>query len=105
MQHWSVKELQARLQTAKPVLLDVRETWEYDICHLPETQLIPMGQIPSRLSELDPAAEIVVICHHGIRSRQVGLYLEHHGFKNLINLSGGMDAWAREIDTSMAVYT
>ena len=105
MQHWSVLDLQTQLQTHTPVLLDVREPWEYDTCYLPNSILIPMGDIPNRLDTLDPEVQTVVICHHGIRSRQVGIYLEHNNFKHIINLSGGMDAWARTIDPTMAVYT
>ena len=66
--------------------------------------LIPMGQITSALNELDPDRITVVICHHGIRSRSVGRYLEQQGFEHIINLSGGVDAWAREVDLDMAVY-
>jgi len=109
MQHWSVQDLQANLAShiaddTPPLLLDVREPWEYDIGHLANTQLIPMNQIPQRLEELPTAQDIVVICHHGIRSRQVGLFLEHNNFTHIINLSGGMDAWARQVDTTMATY-
>ncbi len=56
------------------------------------------------LSKLDQQQEIVVICHHGIRSRQVAMFMENYGFKNIINLHGGIDAWAREIDSTMALY-
>lgn len=87
-----------------PLLLDVREDWEYELCHLQNSVWIPMGQIPNRVEELDPQRETVVICHHGIRSRQVALYLMHMGFENLINLQGGVEAWAVEIDPTMARY-
>ena len=87
-----------------PLLLDVREPWEYEICHLGSSTLVPMGQIPAAVASLDPDRETVVICHHGIRSRQVALYLEHLGFNRIVNLSGGVDAWAREVDPEMAVY-
>lgn len=88
----------------RPVLLDVREPWEFQTCHLPESLLVPMREIPGRLGELDPAAETVVICHHGGRSLQVAAFLEKQGFSRLHNLSGGVDAWARTVDTSMPVY-
>ena len=106
MKQLSVQELQQHLQQSAqaPLLLDVREPWEYDICHLPGSELIPMGSIPQSIDRLDPARETVVICHHGIRSRQVCYYLEHMGFSNVINLGGGIDAWAREIDTSLDTY-
>ncbi|MFP4079230.1 MAG: rhodanese-like domain-containing protein [Ectothiorhodospira sp.] len=89
---------------ARPILLDVREPWEYEIVHLPGSQLCPMDRLPERAKTLDPRAEIVLICHHGIRSRQAGLWLEHLGFSRLINLEGGIDAWAREVDPSLPVY-
>ena len=88
----------------KPLLLDVREPWEYKIVHLDGSQLIPMRQIPGALDSLDPDRETIVICHHGIRSRQVALYLERNGFSNVVNLRGGMDAWAKETDTSLPTY-
>jgi rhodanese-related sulfurtransferase len=87
-----------------PLLLDVREPWEYRICRIEGSQLIPMGQLAGALKALDPQRETVVICHHGIRSRQVALYLDHIGFENVINLNGGVEAWAREVDLDMATY-
>lgn len=87
-----------------PLLLDVRETWEFDICSIANSQLIPMGQIPTKLDQLDQKQEIVVICHHGIRSANVCHYLEHEGYEQMINLSGGVAAWARDVDLDMAVY-
>ena len=87
-----------------PLLLDVREPWEYQTVHLPRSKLIPMMQIPAALSQLDQNEEIVVICHHGIRSRQVAYFLEGNGFRNVINLYGGIDAWAREVDSSLPIY-
>jgi len=88
----------------QPLLLDVREPWEYQIVHLEESRLVPMRQIPAELDSLDEQQEIIVICHHGIRSRQVALFLESHGFRNVINLRGGIDAWARHTDTSLPTY-
>ena len=63
-----------------------------------------MGQIHAQLNQLDKSRETVVICHHGIRSRQAGYYLEQAGFDNVINLKGGVDAWAKVIDKTMATY-
>jgi rhodanese-related sulfurtransferase len=99
-------ELKALLDTSGPatLLLDVREPWEYAICHIAGCKSIPMGQIPSRMGELDPNANIVVICHHGIRSREIAQLLEQAGFTDVANLQGGIDAWAREIDPEMALY-
>jgi len=87
-----------------PLLLDVRENWEFDICSIDDSILIPMGQIPAKLDQIEPDQEIVVICHHGIRSANVCRYLEHQGYEQMINLSGGVDAWAKDIDINMAVY-
>ena len=99
-------ELHTHLQTTdtNPLLLDVREPWEYEKCNLENSQLTPMRQIPSVLNELDPDQEIIVICHHGIRSRSVAAYLSSNAFSNVINLTGGIDAWAKTVDLSMATY-
>jgi rhodanese-related sulfurtransferase len=90
--------------SALPLLLDVREPGEWDICHINGSQLMPMQSVPSRLSELNPEQEIVCICHHGMRSAQVGYFLERNGFDNVINLAGGIDAWATQIDPRMRRY-
>ena len=87
-----------------PLLIDVREQWEYDVVHLPDSELIPMSQLPAQLNRLNRDAEIVVICHHGIRSRAAAIYLEQQGFKKVINLKGGIDAWAKDVDHSMPTY-
>lgn len=106
MRHMTPAELKTHLEraTTPPLLLDVREPWEYQICHLPQARLLPMRDIPAAAGELDPATETVVICHHGVRSRAVAQYLERAGFMNVINLTGGMDAWARSLDPGMALY-
>jgi rhodanese-related sulfurtransferase len=89
---------------ADPLLLDVREAGEYEICHIANSQLIPMNTIPSCFTELDEEATIVVICHHGMRSYQVGSFLERQGFAHVINLNGGIARWAEEVDLAMARY-
>lgn len=109
MQQVSVRELKHRLSasdpaTAKPLVLDVREPWELQRCALPQATHIPMREIPARLVELDPDTEIVVMCHHGVRSQQVAYFLASRGYQKVFNLSGGIDAWAREVDPSMATY-
>jgi rhodanese-related sulfurtransferase len=88
----------------KPLLLDVREPWEFQTCHIEGSQLVPMGEIAARAGELDASAEVVVICHHGGRSMQVAMFLEKKGFSEVINLAGGVDAWARTVDPAMPVY-
>jgi rhodanese-related sulfurtransferase len=87
-----------------PVLLDVREMAEYQICHIDNATLIPMNTIPARMSELDLDAEIVCICHHGGRSMQVAAFLERNGYANVTNLTGGVHAWAQQVDPSMSTY-
>lgn len=88
----------------QPVLLDVREPWEFQICRLPGSLHIPMNTVPVRKDQLDADAETVVICHHGSRSLQVGLFLERAGFSRIFNLNGGVNAWARQVEPAMPVY-
>jgi len=106
MQQMTVHALKERLAQpgAKPTLLDVREGWELNICALHGALHIPMGQIPARAGELDPEQELVVVCHHGVRSMRVAQYLASRGFCKLYNLQGGVNAWAREIDPAMPTY-
>ena len=107
MQHLRPAELKTWLDDParpRPLLLDVREAWEYERCHLDGATLLPMSVMQTRLAELDPSREIVVICHHGVRSFHVARFLEHNDFGNVINLTGGIDAWAREVDRGMATY-
>lgn len=91
-------------QREPPLLLDVREPWEYRHCHIEGSRLVPMQSVPAHLAELDPGRETVVICHHGVRSYHVARFLEHQGFANVINLTGGVDAWAKEADPTMPTY-
>jgi rhodanese-related sulfurtransferase len=88
----------------KPLLLDVREPWEFQTCSIAGSLPLPMGEVASRKDELDAEADIVVICHHGSRSMQVALFLEKNGFPKVHNLAGGVDAWAKTVDPSMPVY-
>jgi rhodanese-related sulfurtransferase len=98
-------ELKARLERDdKPFILDVREPWEVQMASMPGAANIPMGEIPARLSELDSRRETVVICHHGIRSAEVAVYLARRGFERVINLAGGIDAWSREVDPAVPRY-
>lgn len=106
MRELSARELYEHLKQTgdAPLLLDVREPWEFGQASIDGSLLIPMRSVPGRLGELDPDRETVVICHHGIRSRMVGHFLERQGFSNVINLSGGIAAWARDIDRQMPTY-
>jgi rhodanese-related sulfurtransferase len=107
MKQISAKDLAAWLGDAgkaKPQLLDVREPWEFQTCRIEGSTPMPMGEVPARAGELDPDAEVVVICHHGGRSMQVGMFLEKNGYAKVHNLAGGVDAWAKTVDPSMPVY-
>jgi rhodanese-related sulfurtransferase len=99
-------ELKSYLEQSdrRPLLLDVREPWEFECCHIDGSVLVPMRAIATEVSELDPERETVVICHHGVRSRFVARSLEHCGFRRVLNLAGGVDAWARDVDKTMAIY-
>ncbi|GGC82964.1 rhodanese-like domain-containing protein [Undibacterium terreum] len=107
MQHITAPELASWLADKEknpPVLLDVREPWEHETCHISGVMLMPMQSVPERISELDQDATIVCVCHHGGRSMQVASFLERNGFANVINLTGGVHAWAQEVDTAMPTY-
>jgi rhodanese-related sulfurtransferase len=107
MQHITAPELAARLadpSRPQPLLLDVRENWEVETCHIAGSTPIPMNLIPIRVNELDDDREIVCVCHHGARSMQVAAFLERNGFANVTNLTGGIHAWAVQVDPSMAKY-
>lgn len=107
MHHISAPELKAWLEDATlvpPILLDVREGWEFALCQIAGSIHIPMGNIPADQARLDPDATYVVICHHGVRSYQVAGFLERQGFEKMINLDGGIAAWAEQVDPAMATY-
>lgn len=86
------------------LLLDVREPHEFKYASIKGSLLIPLGQIPHRLSELDPQKQIVAICHHGMRSLQAANYLIQSGFDQVYNLQGGIDAWSSQCDDSVPRY-
>jgi rhodanese-related sulfurtransferase len=106
MREFSATELHVYLDTAaeQPLLLDVREPWEFDKANIDGSILIPMRSVPHQLQELDADKETIVICHHGIRSRMVCQFLENQGFSNVINLRGGVAAWASDVDRQMPTY-
>jgi rhodanese-related sulfurtransferase len=96
---------QLREQPDAPFLLDVREPWEFQTASIPNSVLIPMGEISSRAhTELDPDQPIVVLCHHGARSLNVTMWLRNQGFEHAQSLSGGIDAWSRTIDPTIPRY-
>lgn len=107
MEHLSPPELAAWIADAgleKPVLLDVREPWEFDTCHIPGSQLMPMSSVPAQQEALNPEQPVVCICHHGARSMQVAAFLERAGFSRVINLTGGVHGWALQVDPGMPTY-
>ena len=93
---------------ASVVVLDVREPWEVQTASVREDGfklvLIPMSEVPARLSELKPDQAIACLCHHGMRSMQVANYLLQNGFTQVVNLQGGIDAWAHQVDPSVPRY-
>jgi adenylyltransferase/sulfurtransferase len=98
----SARELKTCLDRGDTlVLLDVRQPWEYASGHLPGSLLLPLPDLPARLDELDPGADIVTICKVGERSACAAEYLGANGFPNVRNLRGGVYAWASEVDPSV----
>jgi len=93
-----------RNKNGNVVLVDVREPYEYQICNIEGSTLIPLGELDSRTDELNPEDEIVVHCHHGGRSMTAATLLKEKGFKNVLNLKGGIDEWAEKFDTEMSRY-
>jgi adenylyltransferase/sulfurtransferase len=88
----------------KPVLLDVREAHELAVSKLDIDHHIPLGELPSRLSELDPNADIVIVCRSGARSGRATEFLLSLGFRSVRNLSSGMNGWSRDVDPSVQMY-
>ncbi len=101
----SVEELAAR-RAAEPslVLLDVREPDEVATAHIEGSLHVPMREIAARIGELDASAATAVLCHHGGRSERVADYLAANGFSNIVNVDGGIDAYAKKIDPSIPRY-
>jgi rhodanese-related sulfurtransferase len=96
--------LKSRLDAEeRPVLLDVREPWEFALASIEGSELIPLSQLEARFTELDPDAETVVICHHGNRSSYVTVALRRAGFEKVLNLEGGLDAYS-SVDESVPRY-
>ncbi len=107
MRQISPRELAKRLSDDSikaPLLLDVREPWEFRFCHIDGSVEMPMGSVPARYVEIERDRETVVVCHHGGRSAQVCIFLEHQGFTNVINLAGGVAGWAAQVDPKMPHY-
>ncbi len=97
-------ELSERVKTNHLKLLDVREPHELQISAMPNAVNIPLGQLAGRLSELNSADDMVVFCKSGSRSMRALELLSSAGFKKVKNLKGGINAWAREVDTNLPIY-
>ena len=101
----SVQELKQKLDRGEQVtLIDVREPWEYNIAKIEGAQLIPLGALGTAYKSLDPHAEIVIHCHMGMRSMDATQFLLQQGYKNVKNLTGGINAWSMQIDPSVPKY-
>ncbi len=101
----TVRDLKARMDKGEKIfLLDVREPHEYSLAKIDGSVLIPLGQVPHSLKQLDPSAEIVAYCHKGMRSADAVGFLLQQGFSNVKNLIGGIEAWSIEIDQSVPRY-
>ena len=100
------EELSALLESNSDiVVLDVREPWEFETAKIAGSKHIPMNDIPARLKEdLDSNKHIVVVCHHGVRSMNVTMWLRQQGLEKVQSLSGGIDRWARQIDPKVPLY-
>jgi len=105
LQQISARDLSQRLASGEPPLvLDVREPGEIAIARMPGAVEIPMNDVPRRLAELPAEREIVVVCHHGMRSAQVAVFLADRGYGRVLNLAGGIDGWSLQVDPSVARY-
>ena len=104
MRELSAREAAALHAQHAVQLLDVREPWEHELCHIAGDLHIPMGQIPERLADIPQHRPLIVVCHHGMRSYQVAEFLLARGFADVANLDGGIDAWARAVDPTLARY-
>ncbi len=100
-----VADLKRRMEAGDGLLLvDVREKYEHDIAQVPGAKLIPLSELPARMSELDSAQEIALLCKNGQRSAQAVRSLQEAGFSKLFNVSGGIDAWSQQIDSTVPKY-
>ena len=99
------REVKQRLDRGEQFLLvDVREPWEHEICRIEGARLIPLGSIPANLAALEQAGEVVLYCHHGLRSLDAAAWLRAQGVEGACSLTGGIERWATEIDPGIARY-
>src|SRR6202049_39816 len=98
-------EKRKREATEALALRDVREPWEFETARIDGAKLIPMGDVPSRAhQELDPENHVVVVCHHGVRSMNVAVWLRQQGFEKAQSMRGGIDAWSKRVDGKVPMY-
>jgi rhodanese-related sulfurtransferase len=99
------REVQALLaRNDKVLFVDVREQWEYDAAHIAGSVLIPLGDIPSNLARLENAEELVLFCHHGMRSLDAAAWLRAQGVEGARSMAGGIERWSAEIDPAVPRY-
>ena len=104
LQATELQEWLADTTREQPLVLDVREPWEHEVCNIAGSRLLPMQDVPARVKELPADTDIVVLCHHGMRSLQVAQFLKQSGLERVSNLSGGIAAWAALVDPDMSQY-
>jgi len=107
MMEFEVSTAQAAelLREKKARLIDVREPWEFDTAHVEGGVLMPMGEVPARAHlELDPDEHLLLLCHHGIRSMNMTVWLRNQGFEQAQSVRGGIDAWSADIDAAVPRY-
>ena len=95
----------ARLaEDAPPLIIDVREPWEYGLAHIEPSELIPLSELPDRVHTLDPTRPYALLCHHGMRSEMAANWLAQQGFQHLVNIEGGIDAWSMHVNPDSPRY-
>ena len=101
----SAKEVQARIARGESLLLvDVREPWEYQLCHIPDAKLIPLGTLPASLNALLDAENVICYCHHGMRSLDAAVWLRQQGVESAKSMAGGIERWSVEVDPQVPRY-
>ena len=98
------EEARSLIESGQVSVVDVREQWEFDLAKLNGSTLIPLATLPQSLDKLKRDAEIVAICHHGMRSADATNFLLQQGYSNVKNLVGGIDAWSAQVDRSVPRY-
>lgn len=101
------QEAQRRLNSGAAILIDVREPEEYAMARIDGARLIPMQELPAEIKKLDSLAnetELLLLCHHGVRSLQAAQWLRQQGLENCLSVTGGIDRWSCEIDSKIPRY-